>query len=105
MFTRRLKHWHILVYKVILGLPPSYLQTYITQKSTGTYGLRSQDLYLLSVPKVRTELGKKAFRFAAPSSWNDLQKELKLNELTSLDTFKRKLKELEAGTSGCKCFD
>lgn len=35
---------------------------------------------------------------------NDLQKDLKLNELISLDTFKRKLKDLEACTSGCKCF-
>ena len=31
---------------------------------------------LLSVPKVRTELGKTVFRFAAPSAWDMLQETL-----------------------------
>ena len=86
---RRLRHLHILIYKAILGFLPSYLLSYINQNNAGTYNLRSQDLFLLSVPKVRTELGKKAFRFAAPSAWN---------------TFKGKLDDLEAKTSGCRCF-
>ena len=67
-------------------------------------GLRSQDLFLMSVPKVRTELGKKAFGFAAPSAWNMLQKTFKQNELVSLNIFKRKFDDLEAETSGCRCF-
>ena len=103
--ARRLNHWRILIYKCILGLLPSYLLTYISQKSTASYNLRSQDLFLLSVPKVRTELGKKAFRFAAPHAWNELQKDLKLKDLVSLDTFKSMLSNLEANTSGCRCFD
>jgi len=46
-----------------------------------------QELFLLSVPVVRTEFGEKAFKFAAPSAWNCLQSTLKLRKLVSLDTF------------------
>ncbi len=91
-------------YKDILGLLQSYLLTYISVNNIGTYNLRSQDLFLLSVPKVRTELGKKAFKYAAPSTWNKLQKSMKLNKLVSLVAFKRMLTDLEAATSGCRCF-
>ncbi len=45
----------IYIYKGILGL----LLTYISINNIGTYNVRSQDYFLLSVPKVRTELGKK----------------------------------------------
>lgn len=79
----RLIHLCILIYKAILGLLPSYLFSYINQSNAGTYNLRSRDLFLLSVPKARTELGKTAFRFAAPSARNMLQKTLKQNELVS----------------------
>ena len=52
---------------------PSYLLSYINQSNAGTYNLLSHDLFLLSVPKVRTELGKKAFRFAARQMVGDAQ--------------------------------
>ncbi len=83
---RRLQHWYIFIYKAILGLLPSYLLTYISVNNIGTYNLRSQDLFLLSVPKVRTELGKKAFKYAAPST---------RNKLVSLVAFKRMLTDLD----------
>ncbi len=69
--TPRLKHCRILIYMAISCLLSSYLLSYIKQNSTGTYDVQSQDLFLLSVPKVRTELGKKTFRFAASFTWNN----------------------------------
>ncbi len=58
---------------------PSYLCCLIKQKAVEKYFLRSQNLiYTLSVPFVRSELGKKAFIYAAPSDWNHLQSNLKL---------------------------
>lgn len=102
--TRRWNHWMTVIYKAILGLLPPYLQTYITQKRIGSYNLRSQELFLLSVPKARTELGKRAFRYAAPTAWNELQGSLNLQELVSLGHFKLVLKNLEVAKSGCKCF-
>ncbi len=49
---------HILIYKAILGLLPSYLWSYIQQKSKGSYYLHSQDIFLLTVPKVLLNRGK-----------------------------------------------
>ncbi len=69
------------------------------------YCLCSQDLFLLTVPKVRTELEKGSFKYAAPSAWNQLQNDLNLQELVSLDTFEVILNDLAADTSGCRCFE
>ena len=54
--TLRLNHWHILIYKAIIGFLPSYLQAYTVLKSPGNYELRSQDLVLLSTTRARIEL-------------------------------------------------
>ncbi len=97
--SRKLVHWLIVTYKAILGLLPVCLLTYIKQKSTGDFNLLSQDLFLLSVPKVRSELGKKVFKFAAPFTRNKLQKDLKRNELVLFDIFKRMLNDMEEGAS------
>ena len=51
---------------------------------------------MLSVPNARMEMGKGAFVYSAPSAWNTLQNDLKLNELISLNAFKSKMKTLEA---------
>ncbi len=68
--SRRRKHWCLFIYKVILGLLPSYLQQNIFQKGIKNYGLRSQDYYLLSIPKVHTNMGKQAFSYATPFECN-----------------------------------
>ena len=102
--TRRLSHWYTLIYKAILGLLPNYLCVCINQRSVGQYSLRSLDFFMLTVPNARTEMGKRAFGYSAPSSWNMLQNVLKLRELISLTTFKSRMKEIEAGSQKCKCF-
>lgn len=53
----------------------------------------------------RTELGKGAFKYAAPCAWNQLQTVLNLKEPVSLGVFKLLLNDLEATQNGCKCFD
>ncbi len=54
----------------------------------GIYCLCSQDLFLLTVPKVYNELGKSLFKYAAPSAWNQMQNYLNLWKLVSLDALK-----------------
>lgn len=85
--ARRLSHWLLFVYKTVLGLLPDYLSTYLI-RSNKSHGLRSQDFIMMSVPRVRTELGKKAFKYAAPSSWNLFQMDLRLTELITVGEFK-----------------
>lgn len=101
---RRLKHWRIFIYKAMLGLLPRYLSDYLVSRSTSAYNLRSQTSLMLFVPRVRTELGKKAFSFAAPFSWNELQTKLGLNSLVSLNMYRRLLDSLEEQSSCCNCF-
>ncbi len=51
-------------------------------KGVKNYWLLSQDYYLLSIPKVRTNMGKSAFSYAAPFDWNQLQDKLCLKGIT-----------------------
>lgn len=67
----------------------------IQQKAVGNYSLRSQSYYYLHVPPARTNLGKTAFKYAAPSEWNSLQMKLRLNHLVSFSNFKRLMHALE----------
>lgn len=60
-----------------------------------SYSLRSQDL--LSVRRARTELGKRAFGFTAPYSYNELKKDFKLKERTIITL----LTELETKSFIC----
>ena len=102
MSNRRSGHWHIFIYKAMLGLLPAYICSLITRRNVGSYSLRSNDHLLLFVPFARTELGKRAFVYSAPSAWNYLQKDLKLSELISLNAFKSRLRTLESIL--CNCF-
>ncbi len=66
-------HWYFIIYKAIMGMLPSYLCCLIKQKAVEKYFILSQNCYTLSVAFVRSELGKKAFKYATPSDWNLLQ--------------------------------
>lgn len=98
---RRWFHWHIFIYKAIIGQFPSYLSSLFNWKSS-SYNLRSQNLPLFIVPRPCTEFGKKAFGFYAPWSWNQLQKIIKLDHFIPLGEFKSLLQNIK--TEVCKCF-
>ncbi len=102
--SRSLEHCDLIIYKVILGLLPSYLQQNIFQKGVKNYGLRSQDYYLLSIPKVRTNMCKWAFSYAAPFDWINYILSLCLKELVSLNDFRCILKDLVVESPDCKLF-
>ena len=44
---------------------------HICLKEHDLYGRRSHDIIQMLVPKVRTELGTKVFKYASPSAWNN----------------------------------
>ena len=75
----------------MLGVLPPYICSLITWKSAGWHFLQSH-IILLSVPNACTEQGKKAFVYFAPSAWNTLQNDLRLNEFISVNAFKSKIK-------------
>ena len=66
---------------------------------------KHQDMVLMTVAEARTELAHKAFKLFAPSSYSNLQKQLKLQDPVTLSEFKAVAKSLMSGPVGnCKCF-
>ena len=103
--ARRLHHWYIFLYKALLGLLPLYLCTHLTVASNSSYSFRSQDFLSTSVPRARTEFGKRAFVYSAPFTWNGLQKSLILQAFITLHSFKTLITDLLMTEMGvCKCF-
>ena len=85
----------------MLGQLPSYICSLITRRIESSYCLRSHAVVLLHVP---SDLGTKAFRCAAPLTWNSLQKEWKLSDLVPLHVFKARTDAMQSDTVGtCKC--
>ena len=98
---RRNKHWYLFVFKALIGKQPPYISS-LLEYNIRSYGTRSSDWLVLKTPLVYSELGKSAFHYDAPSSWNDLQQSLKIEVLPSFGEF-RTLITNHCETS-CMCF-
>ncbi|TWW65331.1 hypothetical protein D4764_21G0002310 [Takifugu flavidus] len=80
----------LLTYKVLRGLPPSYLEELVIPYQPNR-PLRSQNAGLLVVPRVsRSRMGGRAFSYQAPLLWNQLP--VQVREADSIATFKIRLK-------------
>ena len=85
----RIKFMVILItLKAIKGAAPNYLQGLISFKGNSSYGLRSNDSFLLAQPRQRTltTLGDRTFAVAVPMLWNCLAVELR-NPNISIESF------------------
>ena len=79
----------LLAYKTLQTGQPSYLNDLLS-KTTPRRSLRSNQGLLLSVPRVKTVTGSRAFGSCAPGLWNSLP--LSLRSLDSLPLFRKYLK-------------
>ena len=79
----------LLTYKTLQIQQPTYLYNSLSFPSH-TLSTRSSDSSVLSIPYVRTSLGKRAFSVIAPRLWNSLPPDTR-NSL-SVSTFRSKLK-------------
>ena len=81
----------LLTYKALHGLAPAYFSELI-QQHTSRRALRSQDQYLLQVPRTRTQYyGSRTFSAVAPTLWNSLP--LHIRTAPTMDSFKRAFKQ------------
>jgi hypothetical protein len=81
----------LLVFKVLHGEAPAYLEDLLRLKDVGTYRLRSSGQKLLVVPRTtRKTFGDRAFSKAGPVVWNSLP--LNIRETSNVSTFKKLLK-------------
>ena len=100
LHTRRQTHWLQVIYKTLLGKVPPYLCSLVTIVAL-TRSTRSSKYISLVTPKANSYFGLLSFQFSAANNWNELQKSLKLETLTSLTSFKNQL--LEQLTDHCTC--
>jgi hypothetical protein len=97
---RRSLHWlpvssriefkiSLLTYKVLSTGQPSYLSTLIS-RAAPSRTLRSNKGLLLSVPRMKTKTGDRAFSACAPTLWNKLP--LSVRSSDTLSAFRKHLK-------------
>jgi len=79
----------VLTHKVRTTATPTYLSDLLQTRAPPRV-LHSSDAPMLVVPRIHTELTRRAFSVAAPSTWNSLPAEIQLCE--NILTFKRHLK-------------
>ena len=79
----------LLTYKALHEEQPVYLRSLIAI-SLPSRSLRSNREITLSIPRIKTNTGARAFSSCAPSLWNNLP--LSVHSATSVATFRRRLK-------------
>ena len=79
----------LLTYKTLANQQPSYLYNSLSFP-LHFVSTRSSDSLVLSIPYVRTSLGKRAFSVVGPRLWNSLPPDIRSS--SSLLTFRSKLK-------------
>ena len=85
---RRELHWHLYLYKAILGDCPKYISVFLEWAPAGPYLTRSSGFPTFKVPTVNSDFGRTAFSFCGPTTWNNLQETLKLTTLIPLNRFR-----------------
>ena len=78
LLERRNYHWHLFIYKGLVGKLPPYISSMLCEKPSYIQ-TRSSDWLVLKVPFANSELGKTAFSVSAPDSWNLLQQDFKMS--------------------------
>lgn len=86
----------LLAFKTMRERQPRYLHEMLVPL-TPTRTLRSTKGLVLSVPRVKTKMGSRAFAFCGPDLWNKLP--LQVRSTDSVAVFKRKLKTFLFGTA------
>lgn len=88
----------IFIYKGIIGQLPSISSDLCLSKSSAVTVFTPLDVISLSAMKERTEIGKKAFKYVAPHYCNQLQRDLKIVKMVSLNSFEGWLKNKRTET-------
>ncbi|KAL7889302.1 hypothetical protein AOLI_G00015600 [Acnodon oligacanthus] len=83
-FSAKNTFWIIFGYKAIIGQLPSYLSAFMSTNNS-QYSLCSSRFIKPDVPIVRSEYVKAAFSYNAASTWNGLQKHLKVGAVYFLE--------------------
>lgn len=86
--VRRQLHWLQFIFKCIYQNYRSYSKELLCPLIS-TYNLRHTEHLFYIVPKIKKEIGRKAFKYKAPSDWNALPGSIR--SITSLNLFKNEI--------------
>ena len=93
--NRRDKHLAIECHKNIHGKVYNPLKKIFKLKAnTNNRRTRRGCQFDVEIPRVNSNIGRKAISFTGPQTWNRLKRELK--EISNFNSFKSKLKKIEA---------
>ena len=87
---RRLEQKALMMFKIVNGLTPRYLQEIFCQNAGSRFNCLRQSALNFDLPVCKTECYRNSFAFTGAKLWNLLPDELKY--ITSIDIFKNKLK-------------
>ena len=79
----------LLTFKALSFNEPSYLRQLLTPYKN-SHHLRSTDQHLLTIPNIKSTVGRRSFSFSAPSVWNSLP--VSLRTCNSVYSFRKQLK-------------
>src|SRR6478609_5638022 len=79
----------LLTFKALAHKEPTYVCQLLVPYNP-TRQLRSSDQHLLTVPNIKSSLGRRSFSFSAPSIWNSLP--FPLRSCDSVCSFRKLLK-------------
>ncbi len=83
----------LLVYKALNGMSPQYIADMLSFKSEGSHHIRSDDRFLLQIPRTNAKtLGDRTFKHAAPTIWNPLP--IYIRQCETVYYFKTELKTI-----------
>lgn len=92
----RLQQKAIMMFKIVNGSAPSYLQDIFKVNGGTNYDLRRSDKNL-RIPKARTDFYRYSFAFTGARLWNSLPDDIKTEQIIS--RFKKKIKSLNLSAS------
>ena len=98
--ARRQQHWLQFIFKCIHFNYPQYLKQYLDPFTSNHHLRHSAQIYFKVPTRVSTAVGKKSFRFKAPTDWNNLP--VQIRSITSFHLFKTALSSYLEIT--CSCF-
>lgn len=96
---RRKFHGLLFTFKCIHFNFPPYLKQFLIPFNS-QYNLRHTDHLFFSTPRIRKEIGRRAFQYKAPSDWNNLPHSLR--SINSFHIFKSSL--LIYCQTSCSCY-
>ena len=97
--SRRMLHWIQFIFKCNYFSFPPYLKQFLIPL-TSQYSLRHTSNLFFLTPRITKEIGRRAFKYKAPSDWNKLPDSLRC--ITSFPMFKSYL--FNYLQNPCSCF-